>query len=223
MAAVLLLALGADAVTAYRVENSMAEDFKEAQSLPGEPSVTVHGRPVLTQLARGRLERVELTAHDVPAGEGGRRVPVSTLHVELADVERGGADKAHAGSAKAEAQVSWADLSQGLGIRVGPGQPGGNGRPRVTATTRLPLVGEVSVSAEVAASGPRSIAFRSPEVTSGSLPEAAEGLLSGALERGLTLDGIPEGLALDRVRTTDEGLTSELSGEDVTFRRSGRS
>lgn len=211
---VLLLAgLATDRIVASRVESSTAEAFRDSQNLAGTPSVTVHGVPVLTQLAAGRLDRVDIQATDIPAGQDGRRTPITSLDLELDDLSRSSdADEARAGQARAKAFVSYADLSEELDVDLSPAGGG-----RVNATTDVPLLGRLSASARVEIAGADSLAFRSVRLDS-QLPDRVAQLLTGVLERPLRLSGVPQGLALDDLTVGRDGITARLSGKDVTFR-----
>lgn len=224
VAAVVLAGLGVagDRAAAAWTEHRTADAFQKAQGLKSAPHVEVHGFPVLTQLAGGTLDRVDIEASDIPAGRDGGRLPITTLNVELDRLRRSAdASEAHAASAKATAFVSYQDLSKALGFEIGYSRDSTKAEPRVAATTTLPLVGKVGASARVEVAGDRALALRSVKVGD-DLPKAMRTLVTGMLERELKLDGIPDGLALKSLTTTADGLTATLSGEDVTFRTDAR-
>ncbi|WNZ14304.1 DUF2993 domain-containing protein [Streptomyces sp. 11x1] len=120
------------------------------------PSVHVSGFPVLPQLAEGRLDHVDLTAHDIPANSTTRPLPVTRLTVGM-DGPRtsGSAGEAHARSVRATAHLSHADVSSALGVQVSQGDESG----RIDATASLPLVGDVTVSAAVSAANGNRVGF----------------------------------------------------------------
>ncbi|WP_431032206.1 LmeA family phospholipid-binding protein [Streptomyces sp. P6-2-1] len=203
---------GADRGLARWPEKSAAEAFQEAQDLPTTPEVHVRGFPVLTQAAGGSLDRVDVTADDVP-GRGARPVPVTRLDVRLDHVRRAGeAGAAHADTARATAYLSCADLSSALGIDI---RSAGDGR--VTAGTAPPLLGEATASARLAVSGTRGIVFRDVEVDARP-PARLRTAVAGALGRGITLEGVPGNLRLIRLTTGEDGIRADLAGENVTFR-----
>ncbi|MFF1447668.1 DUF2993 domain-containing protein [Streptomyces sp. NPDC058274] len=211
------MSAAADRAALAWTEHSTADAFQDAQGLTSKPEVTVHGFPVLTQLAGGTLDRVDIEESDIPAGQDGRRMPVTRLKVRLDRLRRSSdASAAHAASAEATAFVSYRDLSEALGLDVRYSDDSRKGAPRIEAGTDLPLVGEATASARVAVAGADTIAFRSVRVE-GALPASLKADLSGVLERELKLDGVPAGLALKSLTTTPDGLTATLSGKDVTF------
>ncbi|MHC3427768.1 LmeA family phospholipid-binding protein [Streptomyces sp. DT18] len=218
LGAVLLLGLGAaaDRSAAVWLQKSTAEAFQEAQDLPSAPDVSVRGFPVLTQMASGTLDRIDVKADHIP-GQGVRPVPVTRLDARLDHVTRSSdSGAAHADSARATAFLSYADLGTALGVDIGPGRDG-----RVAARATLPLVGEATASARIVVASGNSLAFRDVRV-GGDLPDRLKDVVSGALDREIPLDGIPGGLRLTRLTTTSEGLSAELSGKDVTFRPDDR-
>ncbi|GAA0596851.1 DUF2993 domain-containing protein [Streptomyces crystallinus] len=216
------LGLAGDRAAAAWTEHRTADAFQKAQGLKSAPHVKVHGFPVLTQLAGGTLDRVDIEASDIPAGRDGGRLPITTLNVELDRLRRSAdASEAHAASARATAFVSYEDLSRALGIEIGYSQDSTKAEPRVAATASLPLVGKVGASARVEVAGDRALALRSVKAGDG-LPKALRSMVTGMLERELALGGIPDGLALTSLTTTPDGLTATLSGKDVTFRTDER-
>ncbi|MFD9793136.1 DUF2993 domain-containing protein [Streptomyces sp. NPDC059070] len=214
--------VGGDRAAAAWTEHRTADAFQRAQGLASAPHVRVHGFPVLTQLAGGTLDRVDIEAADIPAGRDGGRLPVTTLNVELDRLRRSAdATEAHADSARATAFLSYRDLSGALGFDVAYSADSTKAAPRVAATTTLPLLGRATASARVTVAGDRAIALRDVRVA-GDLPKGLRSLVTGALERELRLDGIPTGLALTSVTTDEKGLTATFAGRDVTFRTDGR-
>ncbi|MEV6550995.1 DUF2993 domain-containing protein [Streptomyces sp. NPDC051597] len=216
------LAVAGDRAATAWTEHRTADAFQKARGLPSAPHVEVHGFPVLTQLAGGTLDRVDIEASDISAGRDGGRLPITTLNVELDHLRRSShASEAHAASARATAFVSYRDLSRALGIDIGYSRDSTRSEPRVAATASLPLFGKVGASARVETAGGRTLKLRSVKAGD-DLPKAVRGIVTGMLEREIELDGIPDGLALTSITTTPEGLTATLSGKDVTFRTDTR-
>lgn len=219
LAAIPLLAVGLDCAARVFAESQTADAFQRATGVSTSPHVRIGGTPVLTQMARGTLDRVDISAEHIPAGADSP-VPVSDLDVHMTKVRKNSdANAAHAGSATATAFVSYQDLSDALGIEVKAGSAPGH----ITASVMAPMVGEFTVNARVVKGGPASIAFKDVSVASDQLPASAGDLLSRVFDRDIPLDNIPKGLTLDRISTGSTGLTVELSGRDVTFKTSGSS
>lgn len=182
-------AVAVDRVAAARAESRTAKAFQEGMETPEQPSVHVSGFPVLTQLAEGSLRHVDITAHDIPASGTSRPLPVTKLTVGLDGLRTSGsADEAHARSVEAIAFLPYEDMSNALVLDVSPGDEPG----RVDAKVRLPLGGEVTVSAAVSAASGNRIAFTDARVTQGELTPPAKALLDTALREPVPLQNVPE-------------------------------
>ncbi|MEU1517093.1 DUF2993 domain-containing protein [Streptomyces sp. NPDC005811] len=207
-------AVAVDRAAAARAEGRTAEAFQEGMATPERPSVHVRGFPVLTQLAGGSLRHVDLTARDIPARGADRPLPVTRLTVGLDGLRTGGgAQRARARSVEATAFLSYADLSDALGVEISRG----DGPGRVDATVALPLAGDVTVGADVSAAAGNSVAFTDVRLAGDEPAPAARALPDRALARPVPLRNIPEGLRLESVTTTDDGLTARFTGTEVTF------
>ncbi|MEU9478968.1 DUF2993 domain-containing protein [Streptomyces sp. NPDC048191] len=215
LAALLVGAVVADRMAAAHAESRTAEAFQEGMGTPDRPSVHVSGFPVLTQLARGSLRHVDITANDIPARGATRPLPVTKLTLGLDGLKTSGnAEEAQARSVEATAFLSYDDLSGALGLRISRGDRPG----RVDATARLPLAGDVTVSAAVSAAGGDRIAFSDIRVTQGELIPPAKALLDKGLSKPIPLRNVPQGLHLRSVTPTDSGIEARFTGTSVTFR-----
>ncbi|MEV7341101.1 DUF2993 domain-containing protein [Streptomyces sp. NPDC093544] len=217
LAAIPLLTVGADFTALKFTEWRTAQAFHDATGATSR--VDIQDRPVIPQLARGTLDRVDISAQDIPA-DSANPIAVAELDVHMTNLKRNSdADTAQAGSTTATALVTYRDISDALGIEVkADGTPG-----RIAATIDAPLVGRFGVSARVTKGGPTSIAFEDLSIDSDRLPESARKLISDVFDRSIPLRNIPHGLTLDSVSTNSSGLTARLSGRDVTFKMGGSS
>ncbi|MFJ2827865.1 DUF2993 domain-containing protein [Streptomyces sp. NPDC087263] len=217
LAAIPLLTVGADFAALKFTEWQTAQAFDDATGATSQ--VEIQGRPVIPQLARGTLDRVDISAKDIPA-DSANPIAVAELNVHMTHLKRNSdADTAQAGSTTATALVTYRDISDALGIEVKAGATPG----RVAATVDAPLVGQFEVSARVAKGGPTSIAFEDLTIDSDQLPDSARKLINAIFARPIPLQNIPHGLALDSLSTNSSGLTARLSGHDVTFKMDGSS
>ncbi len=202
----------ADRLTDAWVEHRTAEAFQEATGAAGPTSVHVGGIPVLTQVLSGQLAHVDLSSGEIPAS-GSRPVPITGLSLHLNGLRAyGNAQAAHVDSVRGTASLSYRDLSDSLGLQIRPDRDPG----RVDATADVPLLGQVTVSAELAVAGPTGIAFRDPRVV-GDLPPGVASMVTRALEQPLTLRNLPQGLKLQGLTTDASGVNVDLTGRDVTF------
>ena len=213
--ALVLVPVAVDRFATARVESRTAEAFQEGMHTPSAPEVHVRGFPVLTQLAAGTLRHVDITAHDIPASGTTGPLPVSELSLRLSELRKSDDDtEALARSAEATALLSYADVSDALGLEISQGT-----RPdQVRASVLLPTGDDITVATTVSVLSGNRIAFKDFQVTGGLLPEVGRVALSRVFERPIQLRNIPQGLHLRSVTTTESGLTARLSGKSVTFR-----
>ncbi|MGV9455445.1 LmeA family phospholipid-binding protein [Streptomyces sp. NPDC003635] len=217
--AVVLVPVAVDRVACARTEDSTARAFQDAMNTTLPPKVRVHGLPVLSQLAAGTLRDVDLTAQDIPADGETRPLPVSELSLHMEGLRKSDDEnEATAREAEATAFLSYADVSNALGVKVARG----DGPRRITARVPLPFGDEATATATVSALPGNRVGFGGFQVTGGALPTVGEALLDMAFEQPTPLRNIPDGLRLRSVTTTAKGLRAHFSGESVTFRPAGR-
>ncbi|MCW8381968.1 LmeA family phospholipid-binding protein [Streptomyces justiciae] len=215
LVALLVGGVAVDRIAAARAESRTAKAFQDGMGTADRPSVHVRGFPVLTQLADGSLDHVDLTAHDIPADGTTRPLPVTKLTVGMDGLKTSGsAEEAHANSVTATAFLSYADVSSALGVQVSQGDES----DRVNVTASLPLVGDVTVSAAVSAASGNRIAFTDVRAEQGELLPPLKSLLDKALDEPVPLQNVPQGLHLRSVTTTGDGIDARFTGRSVTFR-----
>ncbi|MDT7842009.1 LmeA family phospholipid-binding protein [Streptomyces justiciae] len=215
LAALVVGGVVVDRVATARAESRTAEAFQDGMGTAEPPSVQVGGFPVLTQLARGSLNHVDLTAHDIPANGTTRPLPVTKLTVGMDGLKTSGnADEAHARKVEATAFLSYEDVSAALGVEVSRGDAAG----RIDATASLPLAGDVTVSAAVSSASGNRIAFTDVRAVDGELLPPLKALLDKALKKPIPLQNVPQGLRLCSVTPTEDGIDARFTGRSVTFR-----
>ncbi|MBD0843682.1 DUF2993 domain-containing protein [Streptomyces sp. TRM68416] len=215
LVALLVGGVSVDRIAAARAESRTAKAFQDGMGTADRPSVHVTGFPVLTQLAKGRLDHVDLTAHDIPANGPTRPLQLTRLTVGMDGLKTSGsADEAHADSVAATAFLSYADVSSTLDVQVSRGDESG----RVNATAGLPLVGDVTVSTAVSAASGNRISFTDVRAEQGELLPPLKSLLDRALDEPIPLRNVPEGLHLRSITTTEDGIDARFTGRSVTFR-----
>ncbi|MFD4600716.1 DUF2993 domain-containing protein [Streptomyces sp. NPDC058464] len=213
-----LVPVAVDRFTAVQVEARTAKAFQQGMDTPLPPKVQVHGFPVLTQIVAGSLRDVDITAHDIPAADSTGPLPVSELSLHLAGLTKSDDDaEARARSAEATALLTYADVSDTLGLEVSRGS-----RPdQLRATVALPLGNSVTATTTVSAVAGNRIAFKDFKVTGGLPSGPAESVLDKAFEQPIQLRNIPDGLHLRSVTATESGLAARFSGTSVTFHADG--
>ncbi|MFE0763494.1 DUF2993 domain-containing protein [Streptomyces smyrnaeus] len=136
-----------DRWAALYAEDEAAEKVQDSLGLHARPEVHINGFPFLTQVARGRLDNVDVAIPDVPAG----RVSVAQVSGTVDDVRIvGDAPSAVRGAVlgrmKGDVLLDFDDLDRELGTSQVKFTPGG--RHTVLAAGRLPVAGsEVKVRA----------------------------------------------------------------------------
>ncbi|MEU6201552.1 DUF2993 domain-containing protein [Streptomyces sp. NPDC047061] len=217
----LLLALvpvAVDRFMAVQVEARTAKAFQQGMDTPLPPKVQVHGFPILTQIVAGSLRDVDITAHDIPATDSTGPLPVSELSLHLAELTKSDDDtEARARSAEATALLTYADVSDTLGLEVTR-----DSRPdQLRATVALPLGNSVTAATTVSAVAGNRIAFKDFKITGGLPSGPTESVLDKAFEQPIQLRNIPDGLHLRSVTATESGLAARFSGTSVTFHADG--
>lgn len=215
LVALILIPVAVDRVACARTEARTARAFQEGMDTALPPQVRVHGFPVLTQLASGTLRDVDLTAHHIPSDGGTRQLPVTDLSLHMEGL-RASDDESEATAREAEATafLSYADVSNALGVEISQG-----GSPRrISVIVPLPFGDQATATTTVSALSGNRIAFGDFQVAGGPLPAVANALLDKAFERPIPLQNIPDGLRLRSVTTTANGLSARFSGKSVTFR-----
>lgn len=235
----LLLLVVADRVGLVVAERTVASQAKdqltsEGVTLTGDPSVTIHGIPFLTQVASGYYDRIDITVKD-PTSRG---IRLDSLDVTATGV-RASARSLMAGSARIRAdritgtaQVSWGSFAQmvdlsGLnqyGVDPSTIQIAGTDSGHVNITVPVSVAG---ASFTALASGTVTVAEDVLHVTvthisttDGGVPVSLQSRLD-AIEQQLTfavhIPPLPYHLVVDSVHTSAAGVTITASAAHVVL------
>jgi hypothetical protein len=222
----LALLVVVDRVGATVAERVLAGELQRSGALPTRPEVDVRGVPFLTQALRGRYDRVDVVARDVPAGEvSGTPVTVSRLsttlrgaRVPLADALSGEVTSVPVDRVDARARLPYSVLQPSTEVGDLTVSPEGD---------RLRLRGSVEVLGErVTGSALASLA-----VQDGAVVVTAEGVdlgseaanrlvtraLRGRFDARVPLQGLPYGLQVDGVRVRQDGLDVTARADDTVL------
>ena len=226
MVVLVALLVGADRVGVAVAERELADELQGSAGLPSRPEVHVRGVPFLTQALRGRYDRIDVVARDVPAGEvsgtavvlprlsatlRGARVPLSGAvqgAVTTVPVDRVDAravlpfDVVRRSSEVADLEVA----AEGDRLRL-------RGTVRVfgedlagSALSRLSVDdGQVVVTAESFDVGP------------GLADRLLTRALAGRFDARVSLGALPYGLRVDGVTVQDEGLAVTAGADDAVL------
>ncbi|MFG2833524.1 DUF2993 domain-containing protein [Streptomyces zaomyceticus] len=206
----LLAAAGSEVLATQYAQDRIADSVRRDIGLDSAPQVQVNGFPVSLQLARRVITEADIDAAQVPAALNGRVLTIQDLAIRLHGIrqEQGGRERAD--EAEVTATITYEDLSAFYGAEI----TRGHGTGQVVATARVPLLGKISASAHVEVAGSRAIGVNDVRLSE-NVPPAARTLLEKALERQAPLDNLPEGLVLQSVAVTDQGIVALMTGHDV--------
>ncbi|BCY07417.1 hypothetical protein L3i22_025050 [Actinoplanes sp. L3-i22] len=206
--ALLAAGLTGDRWAAAGAGNRLAERLQCAAGLAEPPEVSLGGVPFLTQLTRGRFEKVQVEADAVAVGRFHAGVAATARDVRTA----GGSVRAASLTVTAIIRYDEITVPAGLGY---------DGAGRLRLATTAPLLGrEVPV-----------VVHAAPEVTGGSLvvrpveveipavgiriPAAQLG--DRAAPRTIGLPELPAGLGYQGAEATEDGLRITVGGTHLTL------
>ncbi|MFJ7062351.1 DUF2993 domain-containing protein [Streptomyces griseobrunneus] len=219
---VLLVVVGGLFVALDRVALHFAESEAEDRvsisgGSAGKTEISIKGFPFLTQLAASEFDRVDVTLTGMKTEAAGRAIRVDEVRARLQDVKLGsGYSTATAARATGTAVVSYADLTAAAedGVTVAYG---GDGKVKVTGTVEIlgrPI--SRSVLSTVTRADSHTIKVRADEVPGEGIP-GLEQLVRTRTDFEGDIDGLPEGLELQKIQVTEKGLEIALDGSDVSL------
>ncbi|MFF5333825.1 DUF2993 domain-containing protein [Streptomyces sp. NPDC013181] len=206
-----------DRVAVYVVE-SQAEDRVRVQGARiGSTDISIKGFPFLTQVAGSELDEVEVRLTGIETRAGGRALRISTMDAELRDVRLSdGFSGATAARADGTAVISYEDLTEAAsdGVAV---EYGGNGKVKVTGTVSIPVLGRAvsrSVLSTVTLVDGHTVRVHADKVPGEGIP-GLERLVREKTDFERRVGGLPNGLKLEKIQPTAEGLEIAVTGTDV--------
>lgn len=130
----------ADRVAAFAAERTVALRIQQDQSLAVRPTVTVAGFPFLTQLFRGRYDRVDVSVHDLR--RGGLHIDKVVAHLRDVDVPfssvlHQNVKRIVVTSATGEVDLDYTDVDQLLGSKHLRLSDGAGGKVHVAASASV--------------------------------------------------------------------------------------
>ncbi|MFD4744331.1 DUF2993 domain-containing protein [Streptomyces rubiginosohelvolus] len=206
------LLLAGDRLLATWMEKQAARAVAATMRLADEPSVRLYGFPAVSQF-QGEIDRMDVGMRDLPPPEGGR-IRVSSLDARLDGVQRSGTSM-DVDTFSAVARVGYDDLSAatGLAFHTHPERP-----DRIVAEASVPVIGTITVSAQVEVADGDSLSFTRVEVPQGP-PAVSERIAEALQKRPIDLPGLPEGVSIGKAEVTGSGVAVRLAGEQVKLDR----
>jgi hypothetical protein len=217
-AAILVALVVTDRMAAAALEQRLAERLRCATGAANAPKVRVDGFPVLTQLAAGHLDRIEVTADDVPLATA----TVTHVRARATRVELSGGTVT-ARSVSIFATISYADLAAYQAAAPDPDVPivGGNEDDQLILRTEV-VVDERSepatVHADVSVLGNWLIIAPDRNAPPAPLPpQTALGRapMPEVPPRSLKMPALPPGLKYRAAGGAPDGLQLMASGGKV--------
>ncbi|RBM17846.1 DUF2993 domain-containing protein [Streptomyces sp. PT12] len=223
----LLLGIAADRVAVWVAQNEVASRARTTLDLSSEPDVTIQGFPFLTQVFNTRLDHVDLGLDSYEASVDDQTLTVEDLEVELRNVEvSGDFSGATAETAEGGGVVSYEELSRAYGELLavaGNGfavEFGYAGEGRLLLTLQASVMGQhVDVGEApgdiVLEDGVVTLSVDEADIPDTGRPELQEAVQE-QLDQERTISGLPDGLELDSLTPTEEGLALTISGSQVS-------
>ncbi|WP_327189798.1 DUF2993 domain-containing protein [Streptomyces xinghaiensis] len=217
------LFVAADRLAVNLAESEAASKIKSSQGLTGEPQVSIEGFPFLTQVVGKELDEVEVTMDGMTAEANGQSVRLSSMTAQLRDVAlENNFSSATAATASGAASIEYADLSKLAeeGITIGYGGKDDAGKPQVKVSASLELPTgqsfERSVVSTVSVAGGDTIKLRAEEIATDGLP-GVEQLVRSRIDMERKISGLPQGLELESVEPTEQGIDITFKGSQVAL------
>ena len=199
----------ADRVALHLAQQAVAEQARTSAGLSTTPTVKAHGFPFLTQVLRGRYERIDVELTDLDRGGVRMKELDATLRevrVPLGEALGGSVESIPVQRLDATALVTYAELAHRSGIVGVSMAPEGD---RVRVTGRVSVLGQ-SVQASALSrlslrNGRIALRATSFRVLGQSTP-ALVSALTGAFDVIVPVGTLPYHLELTDLRVTADGV-----------------
>jgi hypothetical protein len=209
---VLLVVVGllvvADRVALHLAERAVADQARTSAGLSTTPKVTAHGFPFLTQVLRGRYDRIDVELTDLDRGGVRMQELDATLRevkVPLGEALGGKVDSIPVGSLDATALVTYAELAHRSGIVGVSMQPEGD---KVRVTGRVSFLGQTVRASALSRVSLRNgrIALKAVSFTILGQSTPSIAALTSALDVIVPVGTLPYDLELTDLKVLPEGL-----------------
>ncbi|OEU86655.1 hypothetical protein DB35_23535 [Streptomyces abyssalis] len=217
-----VLFVAADRLAVKLAEDKAADEIKSAQGIAsaGKTSIDIKGFPFLTQVAGKELSQIDADMSGMKAEAPGGELKVSRISARLQDVRlNDDYSSGVANSARGTALVSYDDLTKAAleGVDVGWGGQDGSGKGRLKVSGSVTVLGQTferSVTSSVSVVGGDTVRVRADKVPGGNIP-GLEDAIRGRIDFSRKIAGLPDGIELEKVEPTPEGIELSVRGKDV--------
>jgi len=212
----LVLLVVSDRVANAYAENQMASQVQSSLGLSGKPDVTIHGFPFWTQLIAHDFKNVTVTASNETINSvtaGGGALEIANLNATLHGLhfQSFNSNSATVDQFNATALINFTALGKVGGVPQGV-TLSPDGPNQVKVTLNLPLLGDVSATAQVTQSGPNQIHVHVTNL--GGIPTDALGNFGNFT---ITIPKLPAGVTIQSVSVTQQGLMVSIAGTNTTL------
>jgi len=203
---IILVLVAADRGALAITENAMASQFQSSIGLSGKPHVSIPGIPFLTQLAARDFNTVNVSATNETTGEGA--LDIASLTATAHGMHIRGFNSAEIDQFTATALITFTALANAGGIPQGItlSQDGPN---KITATVNIGPIND-SATAQVTQTGPNKVTIK--VIDAGGIPTEVLGSL---MDFSITIPKLPDGVTIQRISITQQGLMITASGSHV--------
>jgi hypothetical protein len=207
--AIIVILVAADRVGVVIAENKMASQIQQ-QGFPTKPDVTIQGFPFLTQLAAKDFKTVVISASNVTEGP----LEIASLHATIHGMHINSSfSGATLDSINGSALITFTALANAGGLPQGITLTA-DGPDQVKATLNVPIIGTVSVVAQVTKTGPST--FNVKVTQFGDVPPSLLGNLAN-FNINVPKSALPAGLTIQSVSVTQQGVLVTIVGHDTTL------
>jgi LmeA-like phospholipid-binding len=205
--AIVALLIGLDRVAAAIAANVAATKI-QSNGFPVKPSVSFEGFPFLTQVITRHFDGVDITANKFPAGPLRASVQIKATDIRMNSGYQSGTVARATGtgliSFSSIASMARAEGAPGLKVtRAGP--------HRVRLSANLEIL-SASAIARVTKTGAHQ--FTISVVSSSGIPAS---LLGPVRHLTVSIPKLPQGLSVQSVSVTGQGVVLRVSGSNISF------
>ncbi|WP_165956118.1 DUF2993 domain-containing protein [Streptomyces hainanensis] len=223
-----VLAVIADRVAVRFAQSEVASQARTSLGLTSEPSVTINGFPFLTQALGRDLNHVTLGLDDYQAEVDGQALTISELSADLRDVEiAGDFSGATAERAEGDGLISYEEMTRAYGELLAVSDSGFGVEFGYTGDGRLLLTLQATAFGQTVDVGevPGELVLEDEavrlQVNEDDIPDVGgadvQSMIREQLDTGRTITGLPDGVDLDTVEPTEDGVRITISGANVSL------
>lgn len=211
--------IAVDRAAVYFAESEAADRVVIPGARTGSTDVSIKGFPFLTQAAGSELDEVDVKITGIEATAGGRTLRISSLAAKLHQVRLSdGFSRVTADRATGTVVISYEDLTKAAAEDVAV-EYGGNGKVKVTGTVTVPVINRTvsrSVLSTVTLVDGNTVRVHADKVPGEGIP-GLEGLIREKTDFEREVGTLPNGLKLEKIQPTADGLEISGRGTDVSL------